>query len=392
MCSGRAVSSLALCRSQDGQDEKWSSATIRSELAVLEKLGYLHQPHASAGRFPSARGLKNYIDVLRPADAPPPELKRAVDQSLAEVAARSSSDTGMRATVCVLSELLGCVAVSFVARARPGVVARVDLVPLVGSRSLVVATLEDGTTTVQPVGLEDAELESIDANAISQLEARLRMLCIGRTLTQARVELVQLVSEQRAKLDALLVVAVRVGLRLCSAAALDPIQVEVAGHPMFARHPAVDGISDVLELLADYRRLAEILCQLVPEPEPGASCSAKVCIGEDLRPGLARVGERLDKVPSFTGLTLVGCRLPEQGGQNPAHRQDPTGTVHPHHDDAGRYGVVDGLAHVKKRHGPTVESGRKAVLALLGSDRMDYESVIPLVEYAARALASRTSA
>ena len=41
-----------------------SSATIRSELATLEELGYLVQPHVSSGRVPSAKAYRFYVDCL----------------------------------------------------------------------------------------------------------------------------------------------------------------------------------------------------------------------------------------------------------------------------------------------------------------------------------------
>ena len=41
-----------------------SAATIRNEMADLEELGYLIQPHTSAGRVPSEKGYKLYVDML----------------------------------------------------------------------------------------------------------------------------------------------------------------------------------------------------------------------------------------------------------------------------------------------------------------------------------------
>src|SRR5262245_53776714 len=41
-----------------------SSATVRNTLAELEELGYLHQPHTSAGRVPTDRGYRFYVDQL----------------------------------------------------------------------------------------------------------------------------------------------------------------------------------------------------------------------------------------------------------------------------------------------------------------------------------------
>ena len=45
-------------------DMKYSSATIRNEMAELTTLGYLEQPHTSAGRIPSAAGYRLYVDEL----------------------------------------------------------------------------------------------------------------------------------------------------------------------------------------------------------------------------------------------------------------------------------------------------------------------------------------
>ena len=43
---------------------KVSSATIRNEMAELETLGYLEQPHTSAGRIPSPKGYRLYVNEL----------------------------------------------------------------------------------------------------------------------------------------------------------------------------------------------------------------------------------------------------------------------------------------------------------------------------------------
>ena len=42
----------------------YSSATVRNEMADLEKLGFLDKPHTSAGRVPSAKGYRFYVDEL----------------------------------------------------------------------------------------------------------------------------------------------------------------------------------------------------------------------------------------------------------------------------------------------------------------------------------------
>ena len=47
---------------------KASSATIRNEMAELEKQGYLEQPHTSAGRVPTYNGYRLYVDMLAKSD------------------------------------------------------------------------------------------------------------------------------------------------------------------------------------------------------------------------------------------------------------------------------------------------------------------------------------
>ena len=66
-----------------------SSATLRNEMAALTKLGLLEQPHTSAGRVPSAKGYRYYLDNLLTDDQPLDRVTRArVD---AEVRLRLSS-------------------------------------------------------------------------------------------------------------------------------------------------------------------------------------------------------------------------------------------------------------------------------------------------------------
>jgi heat-inducible transcriptional repressor len=80
-----------------------SSATIRSEMAELERLGFIHQPHTSAGRVPTDKGYRQYVNQLsRTSELAKPRAERAL-------AARASSggmpDRIIRNTVDTLVEL-----------------------------------------------------------------------------------------------------------------------------------------------------------------------------------------------------------------------------------------------------------------------------------------------
>ena len=59
--TGEPVGSRTLSKSME---LKLSSATIRNEMADLEEMGYIFQPHTSAGRIPSDKGYRFYVDTL----------------------------------------------------------------------------------------------------------------------------------------------------------------------------------------------------------------------------------------------------------------------------------------------------------------------------------------
>ncbi len=320
----------------------WSSATVRNELAALERLGLVERSHHSSGRSPTQAGMQRYVSSLSGASALRPELVDVVDRSLQ--AAGSSVGDEMRATSRVLSEVAGCVAISFVGAARGGRIEAVDVAPLVLPRALVVLGFDDGSTVMRPVTLEGLDDEPHAADrGVRSLQERLRALCTGRTLDQAVCDLQGQQQEHQARIDRVLSEALRVGLIVCAGASLDPLWLQVAGQRTLAGEGAVqpDALGDLLGLLEDYRQLADVLCQLLPSDLHDPSGRAQVRVGVPL-PG--RAGGPAHQVR----LTLVGCRL--------------------------------ALPQV---------SASTGLVALLGSDRMDYACAIPLVEYAARSLASQ---
>ena len=83
-----------------------SSATIRAEMAELERLGFITQPHTSAGRIPTDRGYRYYVNKI--ADTPVPEElaeKRAQRALSARVASGGLPEQTIRNTVDTLVEL-----------------------------------------------------------------------------------------------------------------------------------------------------------------------------------------------------------------------------------------------------------------------------------------------
>jgi len=340
--TGDEVSSAGLVRTHGF---RWSSATIRQELAVLERDGFVHRPHRSSGCLPTRAGLERYVRSLPAQVDPSPDLAAAVDRGLRD--GGQHLDTSLRAASCVLSEVAGCVAVAFWGSTRSGRIADIEVVPLVGGRALLAMTMDDKSTIMRPVSLPRLRHEGRDLETeLVRLRGRLRALCRGRTLSEARLELSRRQQEEEARFDTLLAEALRIGLNLCAGASLDPLWLQVSGQPTLARGlPHLDHITDVLELLEDVHRLADVLCQLLPEGDEGSeSVRASVRMGLEAS---------VSTEESLGGIALVGCRVRGQGPRNEA---------------------------------------RTGAVAVLGSARMDYAALIPLVEYAARTLATHTGA
>jgi heat-inducible transcriptional repressor len=81
-----------------------SSATIRAEMAELEHLGYISQPHTSAGRIPTDKGYRFYVNNLTTADEKPAE-RRAERALEARVSSGGHPERTIRNTVDTLVEL-----------------------------------------------------------------------------------------------------------------------------------------------------------------------------------------------------------------------------------------------------------------------------------------------
>lgn len=108
-------------------DIKVSPATIRNDMATLEQLGYLEQPHTSAGRIPTYSGYRLYIDELMCAKSLSPEDKRTLDESLdIDV---PTADALIESASKALAELTNCAAVVKNVAPKFSVITKVEVIP-----------------------------------------------------------------------------------------------------------------------------------------------------------------------------------------------------------------------------------------------------------------------
>lgn len=108
-------------------DIRVSPATIRNDMAMLEQLGYLEQPHTSAGRIPTYSGYRLYIDELMNAKTLSDEEKTLLDNCLdVDV---PTADALIESASKALAELTHCATVVKNVAPKFSVITKVELIP-----------------------------------------------------------------------------------------------------------------------------------------------------------------------------------------------------------------------------------------------------------------------
>ena len=123
-------------------DMKYSSATIRNEMADLTTMGYLEQPHTSAGRIPSAAGYRLYVDELmadyRLSIDETKSISTAIEEKMQRV------DKLVEKVAKLVSQATDLPAISMASRSSDAVVKRFELIQAgAGSFILVVMLSND---------------------------------------------------------------------------------------------------------------------------------------------------------------------------------------------------------------------------------------------------------
>jgi heat-inducible transcriptional repressor len=135
------VPSDLIARKYEGE---LSPATVRNEMVALEEAGLIHQPHTSAGRVPTDRGYRYFVELLmhEERDLAPAE-RRILRQQFNQL--QSSGADALHLAASLLSRTLHSAAVATPPSASNPRVRRVELVPLEDGLVLVTLLLQSGT-------------------------------------------------------------------------------------------------------------------------------------------------------------------------------------------------------------------------------------------------------
>lgn len=164
-------------------DVTWGPSTIRAELATLEQLGLLAHPHTSAGRVPTDRGYRFFVDeLIRTGDLP------ATVPSLSLSDMRREVDEAMRSTTEQLSQITDLLAMVSAPPIGTTSIHRVEVIQLQPQIAMVVVITSTGGVTKRVITYEQALDPGLVEWSASYLNERLTGLGLGARMLASRLQ------------------------------------------------------------------------------------------------------------------------------------------------------------------------------------------------------------
>lgn len=161
------------------------SATIRNEMADLEELGFITQPHTSAGRIPSDKGYRFYVDNLMQIHSLAKDemviIREAMDQKIEEI------NQLIQRAGAIISHITGYTAFVMTPQLSRTVIKSVQLLGVDDRRILVVVVAGGGIVHNRLINHE----KKIDNNYIAKLNQAFNILISGKTIDQVSMPMVK---------------------------------------------------------------------------------------------------------------------------------------------------------------------------------------------------------
>jgi heat-inducible transcriptional repressor len=254
-----------------------SSATIRNIMADLEAMGFLAQPHTSAGRVPTDAGYRYYVQALADEWSLPPVEQRMIRHQFGQV--EFASEQWSRLAATTLAANTGTAGLATTVKPKAARVRGVELLSVQDRLALLVVTFREGTTKQ----ILHALPEPADQALLNQVAGLLNVLAVDRTADEIETALADLPAGEEATGDTELLV--QTGERLVrtmrefDATAIDDLYsdglLNVMAAPEFDRSEKVRRVFVALENRAYLGSLVEAVAR---------AGSIQVFIGHENRP------------------------------------------------------------------------------------------------------------
>jgi heat-inducible transcriptional repressor len=242
-----------------------SPATIRNEMMRLEDEGYLCQPHTSAGRVPSDKGYRYYVEQLMQEVAPTGETQRMIRHQFHQVSQRLEDWTHLAAAV--VAHHLHSVALVTAPRQPRSQLRWLEIVRLQETLVLLVVILQQARVRQRILSLS----QGLDQERLSEMAHALCRRFAGMTAPMIRRRLAALGQVEQEVMEAVASLMEREDLAESEPAALEGIG-DLARQPEFAER---DRLLPLLDYLEGHR-----VGRLLPFPGPPRG-SVRIIIGSE---------------------------------------------------------------------------------------------------------------
>jgi heat-inducible transcriptional repressor len=255
---GQPVGSRALSRDSG---LSLSSATIRNVMADLEELGFVSSPHTSAGRVPTDRGYRFFVDALLRAELPPADSAELDDLREQLAATREGPKELVAAASQLLSRITHLAGLVTLPLAPAVTLTQIEFVGLTENRVLVILVFNDREVQNRIIQLERRYAPEELRRAAGYLNEH----CRSRSLSQLQAELLRQLKETHASINQVMLDAIAIAQQVSGqGSAQEGIEYVIAGETNLmglGELSSVEKLKRLFEAFTEKRDLLHLLDQ-----------------------------------------------------------------------------------------------------------------------------------
>jgi heat-inducible transcriptional repressor len=254
-----------------------SPATIRNVMSDLEDLGFLEQPHTSAGRIPTDKGYRLYVNYLQTLDMPSLEEAELISKRYRMY--QGDTDEVISTTSQLLSEVsryAGIVLCTF----STAIFKQIEFIKIRGKQVLAIFVMQSAIVHNKVITL-DEELSQDELRTISNY---LNQEFSGQPLTTIRQRVLERMNEEKAEYDILSQQAINIGAKTFENSALTEADIYLGGTSNILDQPEfmtnVDHMKELFKAFEEKSRLIRILDRCIAEVGINVIIGSETSLGD----------------------------------------------------------------------------------------------------------------
>ncbi len=291
----------ALVRRQKTDGAGMSPATVRNEMAELADAGLLEQPHTSAGRVPTARAFRMYVEHLSGGAHPRIDAARLSVQSRQQIdssfAGVAGTDALLQRTSHVLATLSSGVGVAIAAVADGDLLEHVHFSRLAPRRVLAVVVTRSGLVRDRVLALDGIGDKDLSASELETAANFLNENFRGWSVERVRTEVARMLEQERNQYQMLLSSVQQLWVKAVP-------ETDIAARTVYVEGVANLVGSQAVGSVEDRERLREVLAALEAKQRLVELLSAYI---DSRQESVRVVFDLADQAPEMAGLVLIAA-------------------------------------------------------------------------------------